>query len=158
MFRTMRRHNQEQPREECIRILQTEKRGVLAVLGDEGYPYAVPLNFYYDEVENKIYLHGAKEGHKLDAIRRCEKVCFTVWNQGFLKEGDWAYYVTSVVVFARAELITDPEVTREKVRAIGLKYYPSAEDVDMLLQKTADRLQLISLQIDSMTGKLVHEK
>ena len=55
MFRKMRRNQQEVSQQECIAVLKTEKRGVLAVLGDNNYPYAVPINFYYDEQENKIY-------------------------------------------------------------------------------------------------------
>ena len=66
MFRKMRRFKQQLSEEECLEILKTAKRGVLAVLGDEGYPYAVPLDFVYED--GKIYFHCAKEGHKLDAI------------------------------------------------------------------------------------------
>jgi nitroimidazol reductase NimA-like FMN-containing flavoprotein (pyridoxamine 5'-phosphate oxidase superfamily) len=158
MFRAMRRKNQELPREECVRILQTEDRGALAVIGDQGYPYAVPLNFYYDEEAGKIYLHGAKEGHKLDAIRQHDKVCFTVWTAGTKEEGDWAAYVESVVVFGRARLVTDPELTYAMTRAIGMKYYPSQEEVDATLARSAARVQLVEISIDHMTGKRVHER
>ena len=63
--------------EECRQILKTEKRGVLSVIGDNGYPYGIPINFYYDENDGKIYFHCAKEGHKIDAIKNCDKACFT---------------------------------------------------------------------------------
>lgn len=76
MFRKMRRFKQEISKEECIEILKTEKRGVLSVIGDNDYPYAVPINFYYNDEDGKIYLHGAKEGHKIDSIKSCNKVCF----------------------------------------------------------------------------------
>ena len=74
MFREMRRIKQQVSEEECIRILKTERRGVLAMIGEEGYPYAVPVNYFYDESDRKIWIHGAKEGHKIDALRRCGKV------------------------------------------------------------------------------------
>ena len=77
MFRPMRRFKQEVTREECVKILTDEKRGVLAVNGDNGYPYAVPVNFYYDRNTDKIYFHCAKAGHKLDAMLSDDKVCFT---------------------------------------------------------------------------------
>ena len=78
MFRPMRRIKQQIPEEECIKILKEEPRGVLSVLGDDGYPYGVPIDHYYDEKTGRIYFHCAKEGHKLDAIRRCDKVVQTL--------------------------------------------------------------------------------
>lgn len=158
MFRNMRRLKQEVGEEVCRKLLNTERRGVLSVIGDEGYPYAVPVDFYYDEAENRIYFHGAKAGHKIDAIRQCNKVCFTVWNDGELRDGDWAYYVTSVIVFGRASLPTEPELTYEKVRRLGLKYYPSVEEVDAEIERDLSRTQLLVLEIEHMSGKLVHEK
>jgi len=158
MFRPMRRKKQEISKEECLRILREEKRGVLAVAGDDGYPYAVPLDFYYDEDEEIIYFHGAREGHKIDAIKRCDKVCFTVYNQGYQKDGDWSYYVTSVIVFGRAALVTDEAVTYEKSRALGEKYFPTQEEVERELKQAVSRVQIVAISIDHMTGKLVHEQ
>ena len=70
MFREMRRFKQQLSEEECRHILKTEKRGVLAVNGDGGYPYTIPINYIYEEESGKIYFHGAKEGHKIDALLR----------------------------------------------------------------------------------------
>lgn len=67
MFRSMRRFKQQLTQEECVEILNTEVRGVLSVLGDDDYPYGIPIDFYYNQQENKIYFHGAKEGHKIDS-------------------------------------------------------------------------------------------
>lgn len=78
MFRPMRRFKQQLTEADCFAVLQTAKRGVLAVHGDDGYPYAVPLNFVFDPDARTLYFHMAVEGHKLDAIRRDSKVCFTV--------------------------------------------------------------------------------
>ena len=78
MFRPMRRAKKAIPDEAAKRLLQTERRGVLAVNGDLGYPYAVPVNFLYDEAAGKLYFHGARAGHKADALRRDARVCFTV--------------------------------------------------------------------------------
>ena len=157
-FRKMRRTKQEISKEECFNILRSEKRGVLAVIGDGGYPYAIPLNFYFDEKEEKVYFHCAKEGHKLDAIKNCDKVCFTVWNQGEQKDGDWSYYVTSVVIMGRAELVTDETVTYEKARELGRKYFPTEEEVTKELENAVKRVQMVGISIDHMTGKYVHER
>ena len=70
MFRPMRRFKQQLPQEECISILKSEVRGILSVLGDDDYPYGVPLDFYYSEEDDRIYFHGAGEGHKIDSIRK----------------------------------------------------------------------------------------
>lgn len=158
MFRKMRRYKQEVSIEECKSILKTEKRGTLSVIGKDGYPYTIPLNFYYDEKENKIYFHGAKQGHKIDAIQACDKVCFTTWNQGFKKEGDWAWNVTSVIIFGKAKLEHDASLTNEKVRILAEKYYPTKEEIDEEMKVGIARAQLISIEIEHMTGKLVHEK
>ena len=157
MFREMRRFKQAVSEEECKNILKTEKRGVLSGAGDDGYPYGVPINFYYDETENKLYFHSAKTGHKIDAIKSCDKACFTVWNTGFQKDGDWAWNVTSVIAFGRAELASGAAVM-DKLRSLALKYYPTAEEVDAEMAKDADRVQMIALNIESLTGKLVNEK
>ena len=155
--RPMRRFKQELPREDCVRLMQTEKRGVLSVIGDGGYPYGIPLDFYYDAAEDAIYFHCAKVGHKIDAIRACDKVCFTVCEQGVQKE-DWSYHVRSVICFGRAELVEDAVRTCEKARQIGLKYYPDAESVEEELHKDVHRVQIVAIHIEHMTGKLVHEK
>ena len=158
MFREMRRKKQEITKEECINVLVKEKRGALAVIGDDGYPYTIPLNFYFDEKSEKIYFHAAKEGHKIDAIKNNDEVCFAVWNTGELKCGDWAYYVTSVVVFGKAKLVSDDAVIHEKVRALGMKYYPKAEEVDEEIARDLSRVQIVEISIEHMSGKYVHEK
>ena len=157
MFREMRRNKQEVGRDVCVRLLDEEKRAVLSVNGDDGYPYAVPINFWYDSEADKIYFHCAKAGHKLDAIMRDDKVCFTVYNTGYHKE-DWSYYVTSVIVFGRARVMTDEAVMREKIRKFGLKYYPTAPEVDEEIRRDFDRVNFVEITIEHMTGKLVHEK
>lgn len=157
-FREMRRHRQALSRQECVQLLGAEKRGVLAVAGLDGYPYAVPLNFYYDPAEDRIYFHCARQGHKLDAIRACDRVCFTVYEQGWREEGDWSYHPASVVAFGRAAPVTDRETLLAKLRALGEKYYPTPEDVEGELQKDGDRVCLMCIQVDHMTGKRVHER
>ncbi len=107
MFREMRRAKQQVSLEDCKRILKEEKRAAFSVIGDDGYPYTIPVDFYYDEDDDRIYLHGANSGHKIDAIKRNDKVCFTVWDQGYKVEGHWEWNCTSVVVFGKATHLDD---------------------------------------------------
>lgn len=155
MFRPMRRFRQQLSDDVCLRILSEEKRGVLALAGDDGYPYAVPMNFVFDgEV---IYFHSALEGHRMDAISRCDKVSFCVTDRGEKPDDDWAYYVNSVIVFGRLHILEGEE--KEKgLRLLGLKYFPSAEDVEEDLRKNAARCHCLQLQIEHMSGKRVHER
>lgn len=85
-------------------------------------------------------------------------MCFTTWNTGFQKENDWVWNVTSVIVFGRAELVADAAQTREKVRKLAMKYYPTEEEVDAEMEKSIEHVQLLALHIEHMTGKLVNER
>lgn len=154
----MRRKRQQITDAECEKLLTEERRGVLSVLCESGYPYALPLNFYYEKAERTIYFHCAREGQKLDAIRANDKVCFTVMDAGEKRDGDWAYYVRSVVIFGRATLVTEEERKSEKLRRLGEKYFPTAEELEEELRRSSERAQMVAIKIEHMTGKLVHEK
>ncbi len=159
MFRQMRRFKQQVSEDECQKILKTEKRAAFSVIGDDGYPYTIPINFYYDETDGKIYFHGAKEGHKVDAINRCNKVCLTTWNQGFKKEGHWEWNATSVVVFGTISAVTEKAIIEDHLRKLATKYYPTADEVEKeMLSPAAEHVQMFSIEIEHMTGKLVNEK
>jgi nitroimidazol reductase NimA-like FMN-containing flavoprotein (pyridoxamine 5'-phosphate oxidase superfamily) len=158
MFRDMRRRKQGLPEDEITRILTEQKRGVLSVHGEDGYPYGLPMNFLYDPAEGRIYVHSAKAGHKIDAITADNRVCFTTWDDGVLDEDEWSYHVKSVVAFGRAELVQDERTTYEKARALGEKYFPTEEYVDDEMRKAASRVQMIAITIDHVTGKSVHEQ
>ena len=90
----MRRHKQELSRDECIDILTNEPRGVLALLGDYDYPYALPMSHVY--VDGKIYFHGAMEGHKNDAVEKYDKVSYCVMDKGVKNRDGWSYIFKSV--------------------------------------------------------------
>ena len=158
MFRGMRRFKQAVSEEECKKVLTEAKRAAFSVIGDNGYPYSIPINFYYDEKDNRIYFHGAKEGHKVDAIRKCDKVCFTTWNTGYREEGHWEWNVTSVIIFGRAKMIEDRYIKMDKLRRLALKYFPTPEEAEEDLVRGIDRAQLFAIEIEHMTGKLVKEK
>ena len=158
MFRAMRRFKQEQDKETCINILKTEKRGVLSLSGDEDYPYGIPINFYYDEELNKIFFHGAGEGHKIDAIKRNNKVSFCTWNNGEQVEGKWYYMVLSVIVFGKIRIVEDGEYKVSQLRKMAQKYYPTKEEVEFELNRDLYRVTLLELDVEHISGKRVEEK
>ena len=158
MFRKMRRVKNEISIEDAKELLRTNRRAAFSVNGDHGYPYTIPIDFFYDEPNNKIYFHSAKKGHKIDSIKKDDKVCFTTWNDGYIEEGDWAYRVSSCVVFGRASIVEDREFAKEKIREFALKYYPSAELVEEVINQSFAAAEMICIEIEHISGKRVYEK
>ena len=157
MFREMMRIRQQLPQEECIEILKKEPRGVLSVLGDDGYPYGMPINQFYCEEDGKIYFHSGKKGHKVDAIKRCDKASFCVYDQGYRREGEWALNIRSVIVFGRIEIIEDTEKVYEISRRLSRKFTDDEAYIEHEIVKSGPRTLMFALVPEHMTGKLVNE-
>ena len=157
MFRPMRRIRQQISVEECVRILREEKRGVLSLAGEDGYPYGIPMNHWYNPEDGKLYFHGAKEGHKLDALRKDNRVSYCVWDAGYRREGEWALNVNSVVAFGRISLVTDEEKVKLICEKLCRKFTDDEEYIERELRNALPRVQCLELVIDHMTGKLVNE-
>ena len=157
MFRSMRRFKQQISEAECIEILKAEKRGVLSLIGDDGYPYGLPLSHFYDERDGKIYFHGAKEGHKIDAIKANPKASFCVMDKGFKEEGEWALNIKSVIAFGKISLITDIKKAEEICTRLVQKFTDDKEYLEKELQNALARVQCFEFTIEHMTGKLVKE-
>ena len=157
MFRKMRRFKQQISNDECIEVLKNTKRGVLSLIGDDGYPYGIPIDHWYCEADGKIYFHEAKEGHKLDAIKACDKVSFCVYDDGFRKEGDWALNIKSVITFGRIKLVDDEDIARKICIEITRKFTDDEEYLQKELVSAFPRVQCLELTPEHMTGKLVNE-
>ena len=157
MFREMLRKKQQLTQEACIEILKKEPRGVLAVLGDDGYPYGMPMNHYYCEEDGKIYFHSGKNGHRIDAVKHCDKASFCVYDGGFRREGEWALNISSVIVFGRIELIEDQEKIYKIARLLSYKFTNDEEYIEREIQKSGPGTMMFALVPEHMTGKLVKE-
>lgn len=157
MFRELVRKKQQLSNEECIEILKSEMRGVLSVQGDDGYPYGLPIDHWYNEEDGKIYFHSGKTGHKIDAIKRNDKVSFCVYDQGFRREGEWALNIRSVIVFGRVKIIEDHARAVELCRRLSLKYTQDVEYIETEIEKYAAGLLCFELNIEHMTGKMTNE-
>ncbi len=156
-FCKMRRFKQELSEEECIEILKKEPRGVLSVFDENGYPYGIPMNHWYNEVDGKLYFHGAKSGHKLDAIKKYDKVSFCVYDSGYRNEGEWALNIKCVVVFGRMKVVEDPDKMVEICTNIGHKFTDDKEYLEDELQRALPRVLCLELTPEHMTGKRVKE-
>lgn len=158
VFRPIRRKQKEINMAAAKRLLHDARRGVLAVNGDDGYPYGIPINYLYDEENQKIYFHGARIGHKAEAIKACDKVCFTVFGNETVKEEAWTPFVQSVVVFGRCHLAEMDPAAMALLKRFAMKYYPdeSAADAEIALHGRA--AQLFVIEIEHMSGKEIQEK
>ena len=152
----MRRIGQQLSDEECIDILTNEPRGVLALLGDDDYPYAIPMSHVF--VDGKIYFHGARTGHKIDAIKKHSKVSFCVIDKGVKAEDSWWYAFKSVIVFGKITTLTDKEDKIDKLTHLGNKFFPTQKETEDEINRLLDRTEVFEITIDYMTGKFVKEK
>lgn len=152
MFREMRRKKQVLSQEDSIAVLNRGTSGVLAVYGDDGYPYAVPLSYIYHD--SKIYFHGAKTGHKLDAIARNNKVSFCVIDADQVVPQKYTTYFRSVITFGRARILEDEREKRTAFETLAAKYSPDDEQGRLQeIDKLFDQTCLVEIKIDHMTGK-----
>ena len=157
MFRKMRRQGQMLSDEECIRILTDEPRGVLALLGDYDYPYALPMSHVY--LDGKIYFHGAMKGHKNDAVKRCDKVSYCVMDEGVRNDEDeWSYIFKSVIVFGRIRTLDDDDEKVEKLTHLGDKFFPTHEETVREIERLLHKTEVFEITIEHMSGKIVKEK
>ena len=152
MFREMRRKRQLLPVEESRAILTRRTAGVLAVAGDDGYPYAVPISYVY--AEGKIYLHSARSGHKLDGILRDSRVSFCVIDQDMIVPQEFTTYFRSVILFGRARILEDEAERWRALEQLGAKYSPGyAAGCQKEIAGQIKNTCLIEITIEHMTGK-----
>ena len=157
MFRAIRKKKNEISIDATKELLHSSRRGVLAVNGDEGYPYAIPINYLYDEENNRIIFHGAKAGHKVDSLKKNDKICFTIYGNETIKEEKWAPYLQSVVIFGKCHLVENKDETISMLKKFALKYYPNEEMVNKEIEFSGRGVQMFEIEIEHLSGKEVQE-
>ena len=157
MFREVTRKKQALPMEKIIEILDTEKRGVLSVLGDDGYPYGMPMNYWYNKENGYLYFHSGKKGHKVESLAANNKVSFCVYDSGYRNEGEWALNISSVIVFGRVHVVENHEDAMKICKEMSLKYTPDLAYIEEEIQKFGDATLCYELRPEHMTGKIVNE-
>ena len=157
MFREMRRFKQALTEPECIAVLKEQKRGVLSMLGDDGYPYGIPLDHWYNEADGKLYFHGAKEGHKIDAILACDKVSYCVIDEGHTEGDDWPLHFKSVIVFGRIKPVESSEKTLEVCAGIGHRFTSDESYLAHEYEHSMPHVLCLELTPEHITGKRIKE-
>ena len=156
MFRKMRRFRQELSAAQAREVLEKCTCGVMACMGDDGYPYTVPLSYVYHD--GHIYFHSALEGHKIDALRREEKVSFCVVQQDLVVPEELTTYFRSVVAFGRARLIEDEAEKHRALMLLGLRYLPGDDaEVQRHIDEAIRRTAVVDIEIEHLTGKEARE-
>lgn len=153
MFREMRRKKQKLSKEECDRILYNGTSGVLALHGDNGYPYAVPVSYVYDG--EKLLFHSAKNGHKIDAIIKNAAASFCVIDQDQIVPEEYTTYFRSIIAFGRIRILEDDTEKRSAIEKLAVKYAPddTAENRNNAIDREWKLLCMMEMEIEHLTGK-----
>ncbi|MEA1883814.1 MAG: pyridoxamine 5'-phosphate oxidase family protein [Thermotogota bacterium] len=152
MFREMRQKKQALSTKESIAILNRGTSGVLALRGDDDYPYAVPINYIYKG--NKIYFHCAYSGHKIDAIKAHSKVSFCVIDKDDIVPEEYTTYFRSVIIFGKTRVLDDEKEKRDALEILAAKYSPNhkqgrLKEIDKLFKQTC----MVEVEIEHLSGK-----
>lgn len=157
MFREIVRKKQALTLDECNEILKNEPRGVLSVIGDGGYPYGLPINYYYNEEDGHVYFHSGKSGHKIDALRACDKVSFCVYDRGYREDGDWALNIKSVIVFGKIRVVEDYDKAMDICRRLSYKFTADSKYIEKEIEAFGKSTLTLELVPEHITGKRIKE-
>lgn len=142
---------------ECVHVLKTEKRGVLSVIGDNAYPYGMPMNHWYNEADGKLYFHCGNVGHRLDALRKNNKVSFCIYDDGYRNPGQWALNIKSVIIFGKIKIVDDMKKIVDITTKLSYKFTQDEAYIKDEIEKHAHRTLLLELTPEHICGKLVEE-
>ena len=158
MFREMMRSRQALSREECLELLRREPRGVLSVHGDDGYPYGMPINHFYNDEDGRIYFHGGRLGHKIDALRRDAKASLCVMDAGTPVEDGWWLRFRSVIVSGRVQFVEDHDRAMEISRRLSRKFTQDERYIEDEVAHSGPGTLVFALIPEHVTGKTVNER
>lgn len=152
MFRDMRRKKQLLTFEDTVAIFEKGTSGTLALLGDDDYPYAVPISYVYSD--GKIYFHSATAGHKIDALKKCDKASFCVIDADNVVSEEYTTYFRSAIAFGKIKIIENDAMKCSAIRALAEKYsFAHREGIENEINREYKILTVIEMDIEHMTGK-----
>ena len=153
MFREMRRKKQAMTTEEIKAVLHRGTSGVLALSGDDDYPYAVPISYVYDG--EKLYFHCAREGHKLDAVKRSRRASFCIIDQDLVAPKEYTSYYRSVILFGQIRVLEQEQEKLAAIEKLAVKYAPEDSDAERqaVIERWWNPLCMLEMSIVHMSGK-----
>lgn len=157
MFRELVRKHKQLSEQDCIQVLKTETRGVLSVIGDNEYPYGMPMNHFYNDDDGCVYFHCGNIGHRLESLQKNSKVSFCCYDQGYVNEGEWHYNVKSVIIFGKIEIIDDKQQIIDISTRLCDKFPCGEGYAQKEIETSLHRTLLLKLVPEHMCGKLVTE-
>lgn len=158
MFPKMRRSKQQLTATDSIRILENGTHGVLALMGENGYPYALPLSYVYHD--GKLIFHGADTGYKVECLKNCDKASFCVVDKDDVVPEQYTTYYRSVIAFGKVRMLTDfGEEMMHLMMPLAAKYRPQADDNahKHAIEKEKAGLCVYVMDIEHLTGKTARE-
>lgn len=151
-FKPMRRKRQQLSEEDALQIIRRNTAGTLALLDADGYPYAVPISYVYND--GKFYFHSALKGHKVDAIAHCDKASFCIIDRDEVHPEEYTTYFRSVIAFGRIRIISDETEKMRTLRLLGNRYFPDHEEaLQHEIAKASRGVCMIELNVEHLTGK-----
>jgi nitroimidazol reductase NimA-like FMN-containing flavoprotein (pyridoxamine 5'-phosphate oxidase superfamily) len=158
MFRELTRIKQKLTTAKCEQILTTQTRGVLSVNGENGFPYAMPMNHFYNSDDGYVYFHTGKNGYRNDCIKNNDKACFCVYTNGERIENSWAYRVESVIVFGEIEIVEDLQTIIDISKKLCYKFTTDENYIQTEITNHAKNTILLRLKPKHVCGKTVKEE
>lgn len=157
MFREMRRKNQLMSIEDTVAVMNRCTSGVLACMGDDDYPYSVPINYVY--YKDKIYFHSAKAGHKIDSLINNPKVSFAVIDKDTIVSEEYTSYFRSVIAFGKARILEDDtQEWLDAFTALVEKYSGNRPEKEKRKEiEGCKRAYIMAIDVDHITGKEAKE-
>ena len=158
MFREMKLKREALDEASVKEILEKGTSGVLALQGEDGYPYAVPMSYFYDG-KDKIYFHGAKKGYKMDMVKQCDKASFCVIGKDQVVPEEYTSYFKSVIAFGRVRVMDDEKEIRSMIEKLADKYYPAGteEERNAMIDSEWNILGMVEFTIEHISGKQARE-
>lgn len=153
MFRPIRRQDRSMSAEECIRVLEEASAGVLALSGDDGYPYALPISYVFSD--GKLYFHSAAQGHKIDAVHRSDKASFCVTDRDQVYPEGYTTHYRSVIVFGRIRLLEDGQEKHRALLLLAEKYCSRMGQAshERIIGEEMPAVAVLEMQPEHITGK-----
>ena len=151
-FRDIRRTDRAVTEDLAREILARAEHGVLATVGADGWPYAVPVNHVL--AGDVLYIHCATEGHKLENIAHEERVSFCAVASARVLPASLSTLYESAIVFGRAALVTDPSEKRRGLELLAVRFCGAlTPEAEKTIATSASRTAVVRIRIERIAGK-----